>query len=110
MGEFEMEQNKEKIGQMKKDFDMHIKQLSKDCEKAKTNAQQHKLEIEDLKKNFNHVLKQSAKENEDTVGLLKSDAERDRKERECLQKELKERDEELAKMKEALKLKRNSKA
>ena len=108
--EFEMEQNKEKIGKMKKDFDEHIKQLSKDCEKAKTTAQQHKLEIEDLKKNFNDVLKQSAKENEDTVGLLKSDAERDRKERECLQKELKERDEELAKMKEALKLKQNSKA
>ena len=108
--EFEMEQNKEKIGKMKKDFDEHIKQLSKDCEKAKTTAQQHKLEIEDLKKNFNDVLKQSEKENEDTVGLLKSDAERDRKERECLQKELKERDEELAKMKEALKLKQNSKA
>ena len=107
--EFEMEQNKEKIVKMKKDFDEHIKQLSKDCEKAKTTAQQHKLEIEDLKKNFNDVLKQSEKENEDTVGLLKSDAERDRKERECLQKELKARDKELAKMKEALKLKQNSK-
>jgi len=107
--EFEMEQNKEKIVKMKKDFDEHIKQLSKDCEKVKSTAQQHKLEIEDLKKNFNDALKQSEKENEDTVGLLKSDAERDRKERECLQKELKERDEELAKMKEALKVKQNSK-
>ena len=108
--EFEMEQNKEKIVKMKKDFDEHIKQLSKDCEKVKTTAQQHKLEIADLRKNFDDVLKQSEKENENTIGLLKSDAERERKERECLQKELKERDEELAKMKEALKAKQNSKA
>ena len=106
--EFEMEKNREEIAQRKKEFDSHVKQLYRDCENEKTTVQQQRLEIEDLKRNFDDVLHQSEKENEETISLLKSDAEKERKEKECLKSELKERDEELAKLKEVLKVRQNS--
>ena len=106
--EFEMEKNREEMAQRKKEFDSHVKQLYKDCEKEKTTRQQHRLEIEDLKRNFDDVLHQSEKENEETIRLLKSDAVKEREEKESLKSELKERDEELAKLKEVLKVRQNS--
>ena len=106
--EFETEHHKEQIKQMRSDFENHIAQLSNDCEKEKTNAQQHKLEIEDMKRNFDDVLKQSEKEMNDIIGLLKADAEKERAEKENMISELKERDEEIAKLKEALKAKTDS--
>lgn len=103
--EFEMEQNQEKVKEMRVNFESHLKQLYLDCENEKAASEEYKNAIEDLKKNFDDMLKQNQKEMEDTITIVRIDNNKRKEETENIREEVKKQDEEIARLKEELRMK-----
>ena len=66
------------------------------------------MEIDTLKDSFNDILERNHKEMEETMAKVKADKEKEKKEANSIKQELKERDQEIAKLKEELKVKQHS--
>ena len=79
-----------------------------DCKNEKATAQEHKTAIDDLKNNFNDILKRNKEEMEENMAKIKSDKEKEKMETDSIKQELKERDKEIARLKEEINVKNNS--
>ena len=106
--EFEMEKNKEEVERMKVNFENRVRQLTYDCENEKATAQEHKCAVDDLKINFDSIINHNRMEMEEAVEVLRLDTEKEKQQKEEMKQVLKQRDEEITRLKQELNAKQNS--
>ena len=101
--ELETAQNKDKMEEMKTNFDKQLKELQAGYQNEKASAEEQKMAIEALKNTFNDNLNKNQQVMEEAMTKMSEEKKKQEEEKDTMKQELMKKEAELAELKEQLK-------